>query len=29
MRARSVIERITKERDDAYESADRFNLDIE
>ena len=27
MRARSVIERITKERDDAYESADRFNLD--
>ena len=26
MRARSIIERITKERDDAYESADRFNL---
>ena len=29
MRARSVIELITKEKDDAYESADRFNLDRE
>jgi len=25
----SVIERIKKERDDAHESADRFNLDRE